>query len=233
MFIRDRLRPSVPGVDTPSVTPPVAADSRRHQRDWGRSRRVGKSNAPSPLDPAQKTAGSGSMDVDEIRSSVRQSTSEEPLDTSPVAYVAKFVDTHIVGIVGSNRDQSMAHDLRNHVYLCETLAGVGVKKNRARRPIDAARPAEMVGPQQHQCTNLGFGEAMTARRWMRGNLSMQWIARVIDASLPKASGLRGIHRDAAKTCHRMFSEDVIHRIIGAVCSSRFPLLALSFPIFGT
>jgi hypothetical protein len=81
------------------------------------------------------------MDVSKIGSSIRESTFEQPFDFNPVAYVAQFVDTHIVDIVRSDRDQPMPHDLRHCIHPRETLAGVGVKKNRSasNRPREACQ----------------------------------------------------------------------------------------------
>jgi len=84
----------------------------------------------------------------------------------------------------------------------ETLARLGMEENRAWCPINTMRPSEMVGTEQHRRTDLGFCEAVSARRWVIGDLPMQSITCVITASLPKPTGARSVHRDAAKTNHR-------------------------------
>ena len=98
-----------------------------------------------PFDPAQKTARSRNMEIDVIGATIGQSTLQQPFDFGAVANVAEIVDAHIVGIVGSHRDQPIAHNLRNGVRLLETVAGLGVKEYRAWRPIDTMGSSEMVG----------------------------------------------------------------------------------------
>jgi len=63
------------------------------------------------------------------------------------------------------------------------------------------RPAEMVGTQQHDRADLGFREAVSARRWVIRDLVMQRITGVITTSLPEPNGARSVHGDAAKTNH--------------------------------
>jgi hypothetical protein len=116
-----------------------------------------------PLDPAQKTARSRRMDIDVIGATISQSTIQQPLDIGAVAYVTYVVNAHVVGIIRPHRDQPMTHNLRNDVRPLETLAGLGVKKDRTWCPIDATRPSEMIGTQQHGCADLGFCKAVSAR----------------------------------------------------------------------
>ena len=96
----------------------------------------------------------------------------------------------------------MTDNLGNDVRLLETLAGLGVKEYRTWRPIDTMGPSEMIGTEQHGRADLGFCEAVSARRWVIGDLPMQSITCVITASLPEPTGARSVHRDAAETDHR-------------------------------
>ena len=142
-----------------------------------------------PLDPAQKTARSRRMDIDVIGAAVSQSTIQQPLDIGAVAYVAWRVEAHVVGIVGTHRDQPMTHDLWNGVRPLETLAGLGVKEYRAWCPIDAMRPSEMIGTEQHGCADCGFCEAMSAGRWVIRDLAVQRITGVITARVRERMAL--------------------------------------------
>jgi len=128
------------------------------------------------------------MDIDVIGEAISQSTIQQPLDIGTVAYVAERIDAHVVGIVGTHRDQPMTHNLRNDVRLLKTLAGLGVKENRAWCPIDAMRPSEMIRTEQHGRTDLGFGKAVSARRGVIRDLAMQRITGIITASLPEPEG---------------------------------------------
>ena len=91
------------------------------------------------------------------------------------------------------------------------------------------RPSEMVGTEQHRRTDLGFCEAVSARRWVIGDLPMQSITCVITASLPEPAGARSVHRDAAKTDHRAAFE-MSYRGPSMIPDwvSFFPLVALLF-----
>src|SRR5436190_14686263 len=95
----------------------------------------------------------------------------------------------------------MPHNLGNDVRPLEPLAGLGVKENRARRPIDPMRPSEMIGAEQHRHTDLRFCEAVSARRGVIRDHAMQRITGVITASLPEPDGTRSVHWNAAKTDH--------------------------------
>ena len=77
------------------------------------------------------------MNIDVVGAPIYQSEIEQPLDLGALAYVAKLVDAHVVGIVGTHRDEPVAHNLRNDIRRLETLTGLGMKKDRAWRPIDA------------------------------------------------------------------------------------------------
>ena len=46
----------------------------------------------------------------------------------------------------------------------ETLAGFGVKEYRTWCPIDTVWPSEVIGTEQHGRADLGFSEAVSARR---------------------------------------------------------------------
>jgi hypothetical protein len=142
------------------------------------------------------------MDIDVIGEAISQSTIQQPLDIGTVAYVAERIDAHVIGIVGTHRDQPMTYNLRNDVRPIETLAGFGVEENRARCPIHTMWPSEMVGTEQYGHADLRFCEAMSAGRWVIGDLAMQRITGVITASLPEPDGACSLHRDAAKTDHR-------------------------------
>jgi hypothetical protein len=125
------------------------------------------------------------VDIDVISAAISQSTIQQSLDICAVAYVTYLVNAHIVGIIRPHRDQPMTDNLRNDVRPLETLAGLGVKKYRARRPIDTTRPSEMIGTEQQGCADLGFCKAVSARRRMVGDLAIQRITGVITASLPE------------------------------------------------
>ena len=83
------------------------------------------------------------MDIDEIGARVGEAPVEQGIDLAPVADIAEIVQTEIIGIVGADRDEAMAHDLRDHIDLREAGAAFGVDPDRARRPIDPLRAAEM------------------------------------------------------------------------------------------
>ena len=155
-----------------------------------------------PLDLAEKTARSRGMDIDVIGAAINQSTLQQPLDIGAVAHIAEVVDTHIVGIIRTYRDQSMTYNLWNDFCLLETLAGLGVKEYRAWCPIDTVRPPEMVGTEQDCRGDLGFREAVSARRGVIRDLVMQRITGVITANLPETDCTRSVHGDAAETDHR-------------------------------
>jgi len=159
-----------------------------------------------PLDLAEKTARSRGMDIDVIGAAINQSTLQQPLDIGAVAHIAEVVDTHIVGIIRTYRDQSMTYNLWNDFCLLETLAGLGVEENRAWCPIDAMGPPEMIGTEQHKRAGLRFCKAVSARRGVLGDLPVQSITGVITASVPEADCARSVHRDAAETDHRMAFE---------------------------
>jgi len=59
----------------------------------------------------------------------------------------------------------------------------------------------MVGTEQHGRTDLGVREAVSARRGVLDDPSVQRITGVIAASAPETYGARGVHRDAAETNH--------------------------------
>jgi hypothetical protein len=143
------------------------------------------------------------MDIDVIGEAISQSTIQQPLDIGTVAYVAERIDAHVIGIVGTHRDQPMTHNLRNDVRPLETLAGFGVKEYRAWCPIDTMRPSKMIRTEQHGRTDLGFGKAVSARRGVIRDLAMQRITGIITASLPEPDGARSVHWNAAKIGHRM------------------------------
>ena len=142
------------------------------------------------------------MDIDVIGAVISQSTIQQPLDICAVAYVAERVYAHVIGIVGTHRDQPMTHDFRNDVRPFEKFAGFGVKEYRTWCPIDTMRPSEMIGTEQHRRTDLRFCEAVSARRGVIGDLVMQRITGIITASLPEPDGARSVHWNAAKTHHR-------------------------------
>ena len=96
----------------------------------------------------------------------------------------------------------MTNNLRNAVRLLETLAGLGMKEYRTWCPIDTVRPPEMVGTEQDCRADLGFREAVSARRGVIRDLAMQRITGVITASLPETDCTRSVHGDAAETDHR-------------------------------
>src|SRR5215472_17231204 len=95
----------------------------------------------------------------------------------------------------------MTNNLRNAVRLLETLAGLGMKEYRAWCPIDTVRPPEMVGTEQDCRADLGFREAVSARRGVIRDLAMQRITGVITACLAEANCALSVHRDATKTVH--------------------------------
>jgi len=53
------------------------------------------------------------MDIDVIGAVINQSTIQQPLDIGAVAHIAEVVDTHVVGIIRTHRDQSMTYNLWN------------------------------------------------------------------------------------------------------------------------
>src|SRR5215472_13427932 len=59
----------------------------------------------------------------------------------------------------------------------------------------------MVGTEQHGRTDLGVCEAVSARRGVPNDVSVQRITGVITASVPETYGARGVHWDAAETDH--------------------------------
>ncbi len=142
------------------------------------------------------------MDIDVIGAAISQSTIQESLDFGAVANVAEIVEAHVIGVVGTHRNQPMTHNLRNGIRLLETLAGPGVKEYRAWPPIDTMGPSEMIGTEQHGGADLGFCEAVSARRWVIRDRAVQRITGVIAASLLETDGARGVHRNAAKTDYR-------------------------------
>jgi len=97
----------------------------------------------------------------------------------------------------------MTHNLWNGVRSLETLTRLGVKEYRAWRPVDTVRPSEMIGTEQYGRADLGFCKAVSARRGVIGYLAVQRITGVITASLSEPDGASGIHRDPAKTDHRL------------------------------
>ena len=60
----------------------------------------------------------------------------------------------------------------------------------------------MVGTEQDCRADLGFREAVSARRGVIRDLVMQRITGVITASLPETDCTRSVHRYAAETDHR-------------------------------
>jgi hypothetical protein len=58
----------------------------------------------------------------------------------------------------------MTHNLGNDVRSLETRVGLGTKEYRAWCPIDTMRPSEIIGTEQHGRADLGFCEAVSARR---------------------------------------------------------------------
>jgi hypothetical protein len=142
------------------------------------------------------------MNVDVIGAEISQSTIQKPLDIGAVANVAKIVEAHVIGVVGTHRNPPITHNLRNGIRLLETLAGLGVKEYRAWCPIDTMGPSEMIRTEQYGRANLGICKAVSAGRGLIGDLAMQSITGVITASLPEPDGVCSVHRDAAKTDHR-------------------------------
>ena len=159
-----------------------------------------------PLDLAEKTARSRGMDIDVIGAVINQSTIQQPLDIGAIAYVSSLVDAHVVGIVGTHRDQSMTNNLWNDVRLLEMLAGLGAEENRAGCPIDTMWPSESIGTEQQGRADLRVREPVSARRGVLGDLPVQSITGVITACVPEADCARSVHRDAAETDHRMAFE---------------------------
>jgi hypothetical protein len=142
------------------------------------------------------------MDIDVIGAAISQSTIQQSLDFCAVANVAEIVEALVIGVVGTHRNQPIPYDLGNDVRLLKTLAGLGVKENRAWCPIDTMRPSEMIGTEQHGRADLGLCKAVSARRGVIRDRAVQRITGVVTASLPETDGPPSIHRDAAKTNHR-------------------------------
>jgi hypothetical protein len=142
------------------------------------------------------------MDIDVIGAAISQSTIQQSLDFGAVANVAAIVEAHIIGVVGTHRNQPITYNLRNGIRLLETLAGLGVKEYRAWCPVDPMGPSEMIRTQQYRRANLGICKAVSAGRGVIGDLAMQRITGVITASLPETDGARSVHWNVAKTNHR-------------------------------
>ena len=142
------------------------------------------------------------MDIDVIGAAISQSTIQQPLDIGAVAYVAERIDAHVIGIVGTHRDQPMTNNLRNDVRPLETLAKFSVNEYRTWCPIDTMRPSEMIRTEQHGSADLGFSKAVSARHGVIRDPAMQRITGIIKASLPEPDGARSVHWNAAKTDHR-------------------------------
>ena len=85
----------------------------------------------------------------------------------------------------------MKHNLRDDACPVEALARLGVEEYRTWRPIDTMWPSEMIGTEQYGRADLGFCEAVSARRWVIRDLVMQRITGVITASLPEISSNGG------------------------------------------
>ena len=96
------------------------------------------------------------MNIDVIRTGIGQSTIYQPINLAAVRYVPQVVEAHIVGMVGPHRDQTTADNLRDDVGLRESPARLRMNKYRAGGPIDANRPAEMIGAEQYGRADRGF-----------------------------------------------------------------------------
>jgi hypothetical protein len=57
----------------------------------------------------------------------------------------------------------------------------------------------MIGTEQHGYADLDFCKAVSARRGVIGDLTMQKITGVITANLPEPDCALGVHWDAAET----------------------------------
>src|SRR5204862_294635 len=77
----------------------------------------------SPLDAAQKAARPRGVDIDKVGARIGQRPLDQRIDLPPVADIAEIVEAEIPGIVGADRDEPIAHDLREPIEVLERGAG--------------------------------------------------------------------------------------------------------------